>query len=122
MCAVKKGAEAPRDTGRGEQLDAWLRKHDAMCMWQKKLRHGTVECWLFPRSQMMAVVVRFNHGHGWELYTPGSTAKIDETLTDAEKRLGLVAAPDERSASAPPPGAPGHQCAGPGCSCWIEGR
>jgi hypothetical protein len=74
-------------------LDAWLKKHNGRCMWQ--LRNGGteddpqsyLECWLV-NTRPVLIQVHANQ-HGWSIFTELDSSKIDETLTDAEKRLGI---------------------------------
>ena len=85
---------------RTTELDAWLSKHEARCMWQivghRAMRH-TVECWAFPTARPrykslapVMIVIRY-HGGGWDIFLPGSeTIGIKETLADVEARMGLM--------------------------------
>lgn len=74
-------------------LAAWLKKHEARCMWQVPMG-GTfdtatayVEGWMF--GGRIAILVVHANGMGWDVFTSGSDSRIKETLEDAEKRLGL---------------------------------
>jgi len=81
-------------------LREWLNKHDARCMWQVPSQErpneadydwvpqAYIECWIVGRRPCI-IVVRGDK-MGWEIYTDGDTHRIDETLLDAERRLGLV--------------------------------
>ncbi len=83
-------------------LRAWLDKHDARCMWQVPSQappsdpdeaygwvpQAYIECWIVGKRPCI-ILVRGNK-MGWEIYTDGNTIKIDETLADAERRLGIV--------------------------------
>lgn len=84
-------------------LKEWLDKHEARCMWQIPMQcehsyrddgrdypTAYVECWVFPKTHKLAVITIHAERHGWEIYTPGDSPKVVETLADAEKRLGLV--------------------------------
>lgn len=82
-------------------LAEWLEKHDARCMSQVPASekpsdaewdwtpHAYIETWIINRRPFVLVV----HGckRGWFLYTDANTNRIDETLADAEQRLGLTA-------------------------------
>jgi hypothetical protein len=75
-------------------LRDWLRKHEMRCDWQIPLGDAEdpsvfVECYHAPRSAHPIIVCVNANGHGWNLYTPSASTKIDETLADAERRLGL---------------------------------
>lgn len=80
-------------------LDEWLKKHEARCAWQQPMGGGDpdhkdynpafVECWVFPKTGRHCIITVQTRKHGWEIYTPGDSNKIDLTLEDAEKRLGL---------------------------------
>lgn len=79
-------------------LQAWLKKHDARCLWQRPMQNDPqeesdwaptayIECWQIALRPFI-IVVHANKG-GWDLYTACESMKISETLEDAEKRLGL---------------------------------
>ncbi len=82
-------------------LREWLDKHDARCMWQvpanekpRDADYGLVpqayiECWIVGRRPCI-IIVRGDK-MGWELYTDADTPRIDDSLADAERRLGLTA-------------------------------
>ena len=75
-------------------LAEFLKKHDGHCQWQIPLGgepeepSAYVEAWIFPGG-MIAVIVVHARQHGWEIYTPTASGRIDETLADAAARLGL---------------------------------
>lgn len=79
-------------------LRDWLEGHNAQCMWQLAYPsnfedHGEypacyVECYLFKGGRLAIVTVRSNKA-GWDIFTPVESMKVDETLVDAEQRLGL---------------------------------
>lgn len=76
-------------------LHEWLKKHEARCNWQapiagesKKDAQAYVESWTIGRGEVI-VVVRANQT-GWNVYTPILGSGIEESLTDAEARLGLA--------------------------------
>ncbi len=80
-------------------LQAWLKKHGARCMWQVPMEprprnassdwypRAYLEGWLVGK-QIVVVQVHADR-FGWELYIAPDTGKIDETLAEAELRLGL---------------------------------
>jgi hypothetical protein len=75
------------------ELANWLRERNARCMWQ--LPRGNVddpveyvECWLIG-TRLAIVTVHRDRG-GWDVYTSADTPKIDQTLEDADRRLGLL--------------------------------
>jgi len=78
-------------------LAAWLKKHEARCFWQLPLGGepddptSYVEHYMFQKDRNigLAIVVVHRNGMGWEIYTPCTSHQIDDTLEDAEKRLGL---------------------------------
>lgn len=83
-------------------LQDWLRKHEARCMWQWPCgeppsdpdeRYGWtpvayVECWMVNLKTIFLVV----HARkmGWEIYTALDSPKVDETLREVERRLGII--------------------------------
>jgi hypothetical protein len=81
-------------------LAKFLAEREARCMWQLPLGSdetygyppGYVELHMFPSGRAAIVVVHAQQ-HGWEIYTPGSSLKIDESLADAAARLGLEVKP-----------------------------
>ena len=73
-------------------LQEWLEKIGAHCVDQIAIGDADapiayLEKWL-ANGQMLLVEVRSN-GNGWNLYTAPQTLRIDETLADAERRLGI---------------------------------
>ena len=79
-------------------LKEWLDKHDATCMWQVPSNPDPgydidwapvsyIECWLV-NGRPVIVVVRADK-MGWDIFTDCNSARVDETLADAEKRVGL---------------------------------
>lgn len=74
-------------------LRDWLALHECRCDWQspigpKNAPNAYVEQWSTPKGRPMIITI-YSRGHGWEIYTPNDSNKIDETFTDAEARLGL---------------------------------
>lgn len=77
-------------------LDEWLRAHEMRCHWQEWLgdptaepARGHVECWITSTGRQCIITVWPNQ-MGWEIYTPTDSRTIDDTLRDAEARLGLA--------------------------------
>lgn len=80
-------------------LKEWLDKHDARCMWQVPMqceheRDGApptayVEQYMFPKSNRMAIIFVHARRMGWDIYVASNDRKVDSTLEDAERRLGL---------------------------------
>jgi hypothetical protein len=78
--------------GNYADLGEWLGKIGAVCNWQlARGRPGPgysfLESWSC-NGHVFIVEVQ-SEGKGWEIYTTGSTTRIDHTLLDAERRLGL---------------------------------
>lgn len=76
-------------------LRDWLSKHEARCNWQLPLGNpdrpnAYVESWSFARGTGEILVVVHANQNGWNLYTPHNSLKIDETIADAERRIGLA--------------------------------
>jgi hypothetical protein len=75
-------------------LRDFLADNDARCNWQLRLGGtedepmGFVEQHVFPNGRIAIVVVHARQ-MGWEIFTPGTSMKVDETLVDAAARLGL---------------------------------
>ncbi len=70
-------------------LAEWLEKIEARCDWQLPLGTALVEGWRTLRGSTFILVVHADK-KGWEIFTALDDNKIDATLLDAEKRLGLV--------------------------------
>lgn len=76
-----------------EMLDAWLDRHNARCMWQRRTAAhkgaNMAEGWLFPNGSL-AVVVRYNGG-GWDIFVQMGrhTNVISDVLGQAEVNLEL---------------------------------
>lgn len=73
-------------------LRDWLNQKGARCAWQlmrgpKSAPTQAVEAWTFPGGGIAIVTVHAEQ-HGWDIFTPAGTTKIDETFADAESRLG----------------------------------
>jgi len=73
-------------------LKEWLNKHKAFCQWQlpmgdKDAPQAYVECWQIGNRQVI-VLVHAKQG-GWNIFTDTNDNRIDATLADATKRLGL---------------------------------
>lgn len=73
-------------------LDAWLKKHDARCMWQipygdPERPQAYVECWRVGRGSVVVVVRADNHG--WDIYSNLNTNSVAESLDDAARRCEL---------------------------------
>lgn len=68
-------------------LHDWLDKIDAQCMWQKTGKDFYVEGWRANGRAFVLVV--YGNKMGWHIYTEGDSGRVDETLSDAEKRLGI---------------------------------
>lgn len=71
-------------------LQAWLQKIEARCLSQTPT-DGTpfkryIEVWQAPGSTPFIVLVR-SFRHGWDIFTPANTTRIDTTLADAEARI-----------------------------------
>jgi hypothetical protein len=73
---------------RQAELDAWLDKHNARCMWDRKLPNGTIFA-VWQIGNGIAVTMRYANG-GWEMFTGCGDGRIGATLADAEERLGLT--------------------------------
>ena len=83
-------------------LQVWLHKHEARCMWQWPCGEppsdpddrydwtpcAYVECYLV-RTKLVIVVVHANR-NGWEIYTAPDALKVDETLAEVERRIGIA--------------------------------
>lgn len=77
-------------------LRDWLNKHEARCNWQIPLGdpdrpNAYVESWTFAGATGEVIIVVLANQNGWNLYTPHTGNKIDDSLIDAEHRLGLAA-------------------------------
>lgn len=76
------------------QLEAWLEKHKARCLWQIEPGKGSwrsfqIECWIFPRGGR--AIIQIHSGRlGFNIFTQTSDPSIDVTFLDAEQRLGLT--------------------------------
>lgn len=71
------------------QLDAWLDKHGARMLWERRGTHRDASTALYSfKHGACAVVVRYVDG-GFSVFTETSSIDIAETLADAEKRMGL---------------------------------
>lgn len=75
------------------QLDNWLDKHNARCMWQTwtqpRKKGNVVECWTFANGSI-AIIMRYSGG-GWDIYplaSPQSNLILD-VFKESELRLGL---------------------------------
>lgn len=104
--ATKKKATSPKDNSdkpyvsNYPPLQKWLDKHNAHCMWQvpsnPKPRDADydwtpgsyIEGWRI-KHRLIVIVVHSNK-MGWDVFTSPDTPLVDETLKDAELRLGLV--------------------------------
>jgi hypothetical protein len=76
-------------------LSAWLDRHNGRQLWVAETPHGNrIEAWQMHGGRGILVEIHPG-GHGWDLWTNADTIQIDETLADAERRVGLFdAAPD----------------------------
>lgn len=81
-------------------LKALLAELEARCHWQTRPdgyavgdddheARTYVECWITPQGREFLVVVH-GGGHGWNIYTPCASGKVDETVADAKARLAQV--------------------------------
>lgn len=68
-------------------LREWLDKHHAFPLWDRVVPPGKVTA--YNLRGRVVLVVRYANDHGWDLYTPHDSNRIDESLADAETRLGL---------------------------------
>jgi hypothetical protein len=74
-------------------LHEWLKKHEARCNWQVPIAGESsdpaafVESWAVGRGELILVVRA--HQHGWNIFTALPGNGIEESLADAEIRLGL---------------------------------
>jgi hypothetical protein len=74
-------------------LHDWLRKRDARCNWQVPLGGESddpsafIESWRIGGGEVI-IVVRANQ-NGWNIYTACPGNGLEESLTDAEVRVGL---------------------------------
>lgn len=73
-------------------LKEWLHKIKATCL--NQLPSGDhdrpfamLEMWQANGRVFLILIHSFRHG--WDIYTAGETNKIDDTLLDAERRLGI---------------------------------
>jgi hypothetical protein len=85
-------------------LYEWLQRIEARCMTQVR-GGGTdddprsyIETYLTPNGRNFIVVVHADQ-HGWEVFTPCDSNKIEDTLADAELRLGLTMNPKPGAAA-----------------------
>lgn len=69
-------------------LERWLEKNAQVCQWQIKLPHAAVECWLVNGRPVIIIV--YANRMGWDVYTALDTNKIEESLMNAESRVGLT--------------------------------
>jgi hypothetical protein len=81
-------------------LKNWLDRLDAHCMWQIPMNErprgagcdwaptSYVECWMVGRRPIVILV--HSNKMGWDIYTNADTSRIDETLVDAERRVGVA--------------------------------
>lgn len=75
-------------------LNDFLQDNQARCNWQIRMGGtedeptGYVEHYLFPNGKVAIVVVHARQ-EGWDIYIPSDSLKVDETLAEATKRLGL---------------------------------
>lgn len=74
---------------RNERLNDWLGEHNSLKLWSGVLKlHGTTQITAYRINGVVCLI--HESSNGWEIYLPASTsAKVDDTLADAEKKLGL---------------------------------
>lgn len=73
-------------------LHDWLRTIGAQCDWQLPLGPGPqayVESYSVRGRPSFIVIVRANQ-LGWDIFTSLNDGRIDATLADAAKRIGLT--------------------------------
>ena len=87
-------------------LQQWLDKHDARCLWQIPSSPPDdgdidwapqfyVEAWSIGRRIFILTV--YSNKMGWYLFTDCDSPRIDESLADAEQRLGIGDSSDVKS-------------------------
>lgn len=74
---------------RNERLNDWLREHNAIHLWHGTLKiQGTTQITAYSINGVVCLI--HETSGGWEIYIPASSStKVDDTLADAEKALGL---------------------------------
>jgi hypothetical protein len=76
-------------------LARFLEDSEARCAWQLRLGGsedeptGYVEQYIFPNGKLAIVVVHARQG-GWDIFIPSDSPKVEVTLAEATKRLGLA--------------------------------
>jgi len=79
------------------QLQEWLDKNEARCMWQLPMGESGsydyprayVECYQIPANGRVFIVLVHADRHGWDIYTACGNMNIEATLNDADIRLNL---------------------------------
>jgi hypothetical protein len=70
------------------KLQEWLEEHNARRLWQAPVKGvGTVTAWNV--NGRVVLVLEYNDGRSWELFTALDTVDIVATFIDAEKRVGF---------------------------------
>lgn len=70
-------------------LAQWLDKHCAMMLWSTigYPPHAVVQGWKI--NGRLVLVLLYTHAPSWDIFTAPDSSLSDQTLADAEKRLGL---------------------------------
>jgi hypothetical protein len=96
-------------------LREWLTKIEARCDVQEYSDARSIEIWNAPVGRGTFVIVVYPKGQGWDVFTSAGSIKIDETLSDAERRLGWTPPAPAFNAFAPRPVGGGYHDAS--CMC-----
>ncbi len=87
MAARKKTIEKKAALSDYPALAAWLIKIEAQHLTDAAYGTSSVEIWTAKGS--VFIVMLYAKGNGWSIFTPCTSNRIDDTLADAERRIGI---------------------------------
>lgn len=98
MPTKKRPVEDEPFTDNYPALRDWLRKINAQCITQEvvagtKAKPSTYfEAWRAPGAKVIVYLLVHDNKRGWDIATPADSNNVDESLADAERRMGLSVA------------------------------